>query len=117
MKTHTWVIRWDYLKNKSKTKIYFSVNAPFQLLFTDIQGNYAPCSFELRAVELVPNIRDTSIRDWFENDPKLNQLRKEMTTPKLDLELTKKSCVSCINQEKQYKQIQKTDLSKNTKSK
>ena len=84
-----------------KDQDIFFCGAPFQLLFTDIQGNYAPCSWA-RSAEFGPNIRDTSIKDWFENDPKLNQLRKEMTTPGSDLELTKKSCVSCINQEKQY---------------
>ena len=84
-----------------KNQDIFFCGAPFQLLFTDIQGNYSPCSWA-RSAEFGPNIRDTSIREWFENDPKLNQLRKEMTTPGSDLELTKKSCVSCINQEKQY---------------
>ena len=84
-----------------KDQDIFFCGAPFQLLFTDIQGNYSPCSWA-RSAEFGPNIRDTSIREWFENDPKLNQLRKEMTTPDSDLELAKKSCVSCINQEKQY---------------
>jgi len=84
-----------------KDQDIFFCGAPFQLLFTDIQGNYSPCSWA-RSAEFGPNIRDTSIREWFENDPKLNQLRKEMTTPGSDLELAKKSCVSCINQEKQY---------------
>jgi len=84
-----------------KNQDIFFCGAPFQLLFTDIQGNYSPCSWA-RSAEFGPNIRDTSIREWFENDPKLNQLRKEMTTPGSDLELAKKSCVSCINQEKQY---------------
>ena len=91
----------DELDKSIKDQDIFFCGAPFQLLFTDIQGNYAPCSWA-RSSEFGPNIRDTSIRDWFENDPKLNQLRKEMTTPGSDLKLTKKSCVSCIKQEKQY---------------
>jgi hypothetical protein len=81
-------------------EIYFC-NAPFQQLYTDVPGDYAPCSWA-DPKYFGANIRDTSIKDWFENDPKLNQLRDEMLSPGSDLELTKKSCAACFKQEKLY---------------
>ena len=87
-------------KQIKEQDIYFC-SAPFQQLYTDVNGDFAPCSWA-RFNEFGPNIRNTSIRDWFENNSKLNQLRYEMLTPGSDLELTKKSCVSCIKQEKLY---------------
>ena len=81
-------------------EIYFCA-APFQLLYTDVKGDYGPCSWADTDI-FKTNIKDVSIKDWFENDKKLNQLRTEMTTPGSDLKLTKKSCKSCIKQEKEY---------------
>ena len=42
------------------------------------------------------------MKEWFENNPRLNQLREEMLTPGSDLKLAKKSCISCVKQEKLY---------------
>jgi len=72
---------------------------PFQMLYSDVLGDYAPCSW---ATPFDANIRDTSLSDWFEKDPKLNQLREEMITPGSDLTLTKKTCAACMKQEKLY---------------
>tara|TARA_B100000902_G_scaffold79934_1_gene84650 strand:- start:454 stop:1884 length:1431 start_codon:yes stop_codon:yes gene_type:complete len=89
------------LEEQIKNQDIFFCAAPFQLLYTNIQGDYAPCSWaETR--EFGTSIKNTSIKDWFESDPKLNKLRNEMLTPGSDLQLTKKSCKSCIKQEKQY---------------
>ncbi len=87
-------------KQIKEEDIYFC-SAPFQQLYTDVNGDFAPCSWA-DVNQFGSNIRNTSIRDWFENDLKLNQLRNEMITPGSDLKLTKKSCVSCIKQEKLY---------------
>ena len=87
-------------KQIKNEEIYFC-NAPFQVLYTDVNGDYAPCSWA-DTKHFGANIRDTSIKDWFKDDPKLNQLRDEMLSPGSDLELTKKSCASCIKQEKLY---------------
>ena len=87
-------------KSIKNQDIYFCA-APFQLLYSDTDGGYAPCSWA-EAKVFKTNIKDVSIKDWFENNTKLNQLRTEMTTPDSNLELTKKSCGSCIKQEKLY---------------
>jgi len=87
-------------KSIKNQDIYFCA-APFQLLYSDTDGGYAPCSWA-EAKVFKTNIKDVSIKDWFESNTKLNQLRTEMTTPDSNLELTKKSCGSCIKQEKLY---------------
>ena len=81
-------------------KIWFCT-APFQQLYTDVQGNYGPCSWAQQE-QFNTNIRDVSMKEWFENNPKLNQLREEMLTPGSDLKLAKKSCIACVKQEKNY---------------
>jgi carbamoyltransferase len=81
-------------------KIWFC-SAPFQQLYTDVEGNYGPCSWATRET-FKTNIRDVSMKEWFENNPELNQLRKEMLTPGSDLKLAKRSCKNCLIQEKIY---------------
>ena len=81
-------------------KIWFCT-APFQQLYTDVRGQYGPCSWA-KQEQFKTNIRDVSMKEWFENNPRLNQLREEMLTPGSDLKLAKKSCISCVKQEKLY---------------
>ena len=81
-------------------KIWFCT-APFQQLYTDVAGQYGPCSWAKQEY-FDTNIRDVSMKEWFENNPKLNELREEMLTPGSDLKLAKKSCISCVQQEKNY---------------
>ena len=102
-------ISWFNNKDIKKTKLEKQIKdediwfctAPFQQLYTDIKGDYAPCSWA-SSDHFGPNIKDTSIKDWFENNPRLNRLRKEMLTPGSDLTFAKESCASCIKQEKLY---------------
>jgi len=89
------------LEKQIQDQDIFFCGAPFQLLYTDVTGSYAPCSWAQHK-PFNSHIKNVSIKDWFENDPKLNQLREEMVTPGSNLELAKVSCKSCIKQEKEY---------------
>ena len=89
------------LEKQIQDQDIFFCGAPFQLLYTDVTGSYAPCSWAQHK-PFNSHIKNVSIKDWFENDPKLNQLREEMVTPGSNLELARVSCKSCIKQEKEY---------------
>ena len=89
------------LEKQIQDQDIFFCGAPFQLLYTDVTGSYAPCSWAQHK-PFNSHIKNVSIKDWFENDPKLNQLRQEMVTPGSNLELARVSCKSCIKQEKEY---------------
>ena len=89
------------LEKQIQDQDIFFCGAPFQLLYTDVTGSYAPCSWAQHK-PFNSHIKNVSIKDWFENNPKLNQLREEMVTPGSNLELAKVSCKSCIKQEKEY---------------
>ena len=89
------------LEKQIQDQDIFFCGAPFQLLYTDVTGSYAPCSWAQHK-PFNSHIKNVSIKDWFENDPKLNQLREEMITPGSNLELARVSCKSCIKQEKEY---------------
>ena len=89
------------LEKQIQEQDIFFCGAPFQLLYTDVTGSYAPCSWAQHK-PFNSHIKNVSIKDWFENDPKLNQLREEMVTPGSNLELARVSCKSCIKQEKEY---------------
>ena len=94
------------LENQIKDQDIFFCAAPFQMLYTTVDGQFRPCSWALEAPGLEggigPNIKDTTIEDYFINDKHLNQLRHEMTTPGSDLELSKTVCAGCIKQEADY---------------
>ena len=83
------------LEKQIQDQDIFFCGAPFQLLYTDVTGSYAPCSWAQHK-PFNSHIKNVSIKDWFENDPKLNQLREEMVTPGSNLELARVSCKSCI---------------------
>ena len=90
-------------ENQIKNQDMFFCSAPFQMLYTDTKGRYAPCSWaELDNEHLAPKIDDVSIKDWFENNKNLNNLRTEMLTPGSDLKLANEWCRTCIKQEKEY---------------
>ena len=89
------------LEKQIQDQDIFFCGAPFQLLYTDVTGSYAPCSWAQHK-PFNSHIKNVSIKDWFENDPNLNQLREEMVTPGSNLELARVSCKSCIKQEKEY---------------
>ena len=89
------------LEKQIQDQDIFFCGAPFQLLYTAVTGSYAPCSWAQHK-PFNSHIKNVSIKDWFENDPKLNQLRQEMVTPGSNLELARVSCKSCIKQEKEY---------------
>jgi MoaA/NifB/PqqE/SkfB family radical SAM enzyme len=98
--TSEWFQTVHPLDKQIKNQEIWFCGAPFQMLYTDTLGNFLPCSWADGIIG--PNIKDTSIKEWFINDPKLNQLREEMTTPNSDLTLAKQWCGNCIKQEKQY---------------
>lgn len=96
-----WFENIDILENQIKNQEIWFCTAPFQQIYTNTDGTWAPCSWASYD-STSPNIDNTSIEDWFKYNDKLNQLRTEMTTPGSDLSLCKDWCKSCIKQEKNY---------------
>jgi hypothetical protein len=95
--------RIPMLENQIKNQEIWFCSAPFQMFYTSVNGNFAPCSWALDSEEGTPNITDgTSIEDYFIHDETLNAMRDEMTTPGSDLKTCKKMCQSCMKQEKEY---------------
>ena len=90
-------------EQKIKDQKMFFCSAPFQMLYTNTRGRYAPCSWaELNNEHLAPKIQDVTFRDWFENNENLNKLRAEMLDENSDLKLTNEWCRTCRKQEKLY---------------
>ena len=103
--THSHMLPWKggEFEKKVKDQKMFFCSAPFQMLYTNTRGRYAPCSWaELNNEHLAPRIHDVSVKDWFENNENLNKLRAEMLDENSDLKLANEWCRTCIKQEKEY---------------
>lgn len=99
--TTEWFQNIDILENQIKNQEIWFCTAPFQQVYTNTDGSWAPCSWASMPSD-GPNIYDTTMRMWFIHNEEFNQLRREMTTPGSDLNLCKKWCKSCMKQEKIY---------------
>lgn len=99
--TTEWFQNIDILENQIKNQEIWFCTAPFQQVYTNTDGSWAPCSWATMPKD-GPTIYDTPMRMWFIHNDDFNQLRREMTTPNSDLSLCKKWCKSCMKQEKVY---------------
>jgi len=99
--TSKWFERVDILENQIKDQEIWFCSAPFQQLYTNTKGEWGPCSWAQEDPK-GPNIYNTSMEEWFVNNPRLNQLRNEMITPNSDLTVAKTWCQACMKQEATY---------------
>jgi len=99
--TTEWFQDIEILENQIKNQEIWFCTAPFQQVYTNTDGSWAPCSWA-SCDSTGPNIYNTSLENWFKYNNNLNQLRQEMITPGSDLTLCKKWCQSCIKQESTY---------------
>lgn len=99
--TTEWFQNIDILENQIKNQEIWFCTAPFQQVYTNTDGSWAPCSWATMPKD-GPTIYDTPMRMWFVHNNDFNQLREEMTTPGSNLSLCKKWCKSCMKQENTY---------------
>ena len=90
------------LDQQIKDQDIWFCSAPFQMVYTNVNGDMYPCSWATESPGNVPNVKDTSLRYYYKHDSTLNEMRKEMTTPGSDLKTCKSVCASCIYQEENY---------------
>ena len=89
------------LDRQIKDQDIWFCGAPFQMIYTNILGEFNPCSWAEEQLQ-GPNINNTTMIDYFVNDETLNKMRKEMLTPGSDLKTCQVVCKQCLFQEANY---------------
>jgi pyruvate-formate lyase-activating enzyme len=94
---------------QAKNKDIYFCTIPFTQIYSELDGQYQACCFgEPSGV----SVEEVSLKDWMEKSDYMNDLRREMTTPRSDLKAVNKWCQRCRNDEAKYGRSRRTNCMK-----